>query len=147
MPDTLSNIGYLDVQFGALDFGSEETFDSISDKFQTSSISDNSQNVTSSDVSTDYQTKSQGSNSLQQSQLITNSDALAGPNENLSTTGFSQRQNSSVVQTQSASANTLANASAGEMKKIMMIYKFNCENLKLKFHFCLYFSARTINKV
>lgn len=28
----------IDVQFGALDFGSEETFDSISDKFQTSSL-------------------------------------------------------------------------------------------------------------
>lgn len=28
----------IDVQFGALDFGSEETFDSISDKFQSSSL-------------------------------------------------------------------------------------------------------------
>lgn len=114
MPDTLSNIGYLDVQFGALDFGSEETFDTISDKFQSSNIVDNSQNVvTTSDVTTDYQPKSQGSNSLQQSQLISNSDALTGQTENLSTTGYSQRQNSSVVQTQTASANTLANASAG----------------------------------
>ncbi|XP_055317278.1 protein lingerer [Sitodiplosis mosellana] len=112
MPDTLSNIGYLDVQFGALDFGSEETFDTISDKFQSSNIVDNSQNVAATDVSTDYQSKSQGSNSLQQSQLISNSDALAGQTENLSTTGYSQRQNSSVVQTQTASANTLANASA-----------------------------------
>lgn len=114
MPDTLSNIGYLDVQFGALDFGSEETFDTISDKFQSTNIVDSSQNVTATDVSTDYQPKSQGSNSLQQSQLISNSDALAGQTENLSTTGYSQRQNSSVVQTQTASANTLANASAGE---------------------------------
>ncbi|XP_031635944.1 protein lingerer isoform X7 [Contarinia nasturtii] len=112
MPDTLSNIGYLDVQFGALDFGSEETFDSISDKFQSSNIVDNSQNVTASDVSSDYQSKSQGSNSLNQSQLISNPDSLAGQSENLSSSGYSQRQNSSVVQTQTASANTLANASA-----------------------------------
>lgn len=112
MPDTLSNIGYLDVQFGALDFGSEETFDAISDKFQSSNIVDNSQNVASSDVAADYQTKQPGSNSLQPSQLISNSDALAGPTENLSSTGYSQRQNSSVVQPQTASANTLANASA-----------------------------------
>lgn len=117
MPDTLSNIGYLDVQFGALDFGSEETFDTISDKFQSSSIVDNSANVAATDVSSDYQTKSQGTNSLQQSQLISNSDALAGQTENLSTTGYSQRQNSSVVQTQTASANTLANASAGEFAR------------------------------
>lgn len=116
MPDTLSNIGYLDVQFGALDFGSEETFDTISDKFQSSNIVDNSQNVTSSEVSTDYQTKPivpQGSNSLQQSQLITNSDPLTGQTDNLSSTGYSQRQSSSVSQT--ASANTLANASAGKL--------------------------------
>lgn len=122
MPDTLSNIGYLDVQFGALDFGSEETFDTISDKFQSSNIVDNSQSgVTTSDVTTDYQSKTQGSNSLQQSQLISNSDALAGgPTENLSSTGgYSQRQNSSVVQTQAASANTLANASAGMCLNIL----------------------------
>lgn len=74
---------------------------------------DNSQTVTSSDVSSDYQAKpvQQGSTSLQ-SQLISNSDSLIGnQNENLSTTGYNTRQNSSV--TQSASANTLANASAG----------------------------------
>lgn len=115
MPDTLSNIGYLDVQFGALDFGSEETFDTISDKFQSSNIVDNTQNVASSEVSTDYQTKPvvpQGSNSLQQSQLISNSDPLTGQNDSLSTTGYNQRQSSSVSQT--ASANTLANASAGK---------------------------------
>lgn len=116
MPDTLSNIGYLDVQFGALDFGSEETFDTISDKFQSSNIGDNNtQNVSASEVSTDYQTKPvvpQGSNSLQQSQLISNSDPLTGQNDNLSTTGYNQRQTSSVSQT--ASANTLANASAGK---------------------------------
>lgn len=116
MPETLSNIGYLDVQFGALDFGSEETFDTISDKFQSSNIGDNTQNVTTSDVSTDYQTKPvvpQGSNSLQQSQLISNSDPLTGQNDNnLTTTGYNQRQSSSVSQT--ASANTLANASAGK---------------------------------
>lgn len=50
MPDTLSNIGYLDVQFGALDFGSEETFDTMSEKFQATSIVDSSQSVASSDV-------------------------------------------------------------------------------------------------
>lgn len=31
-------ISDIDVQFGALDFGSEETFDSISEKFQATNI-------------------------------------------------------------------------------------------------------------
>lgn len=76
--------------------------------------------MTSSDVSSDYQAKpvQQGSTSLQ-SQLISNSDSLIGnQNENLSTTGYNQRQNSSV--TQSASANTLANASAGMLFIILI---------------------------
>lgn len=34
--DSLNNIGYLDVQFGALDFGTEDTFENIPDKFNTS---------------------------------------------------------------------------------------------------------------
>lgn len=38
------NIGYLDVQFG-LDFGSEDTFDALSDKFNAVSIESNSQVV------------------------------------------------------------------------------------------------------
>lgn len=158
MPDTLSNIGYLDVQFGALDFGSEEAFDTISDKFQSSNIVDNSQNVATSDVATDYQSKSQGTNSLQQSQLISNSDALTGQTENLSTTGYSQRQNSSVVQTQTASANTLANASAGKRFYLLTFPQFNhieslifmCYfNFKKKSYYCWCHrcSARTINKV
>lgn len=78
---------------------------------------DNSQNVTaSSDVSSDYQTKTvpQGSTPLNTSQTNSNPNSiLTEQNINtLPTTGFNQRQNSSV--SQSSSANTLANASAGE---------------------------------
>lgn len=119
MPETLSNIGYLDVQFGALDFGTEEPFDAISEKFQGANIVDNSQNVASSDVSADYQSKSGVQQSsapgLQQSQLISNTDSLSGQNDNLSSAGYTQRQGNSVVPPQAqSSANTLSNASAGK---------------------------------
>lgn len=34
--DSLNNIGYLDVQFGGLDFGTDESFENLSEKFNTS---------------------------------------------------------------------------------------------------------------
>uniref|UniRef100_A0A2M3ZZW3 Protein lingerer n=1 Tax=Anopheles triannulatus TaxID=58253 RepID=A0A2M3ZZW3_9DIPT len=34
MPDSLNNVGYIDVQFGALDFGADDSFD-VNDKFNT----------------------------------------------------------------------------------------------------------------
>ncbi|XP_058125463.1 protein lingerer [Anopheles ziemanni] len=34
--DSMNNIGYLDVQFGGLDFGTDDTFDVVADKFNTS---------------------------------------------------------------------------------------------------------------
>lgn len=110
MPDTLSNIGYLDVQFGALDFGTDESFDTISDKFQSTGIVDNTQTTTD-----DYQTKTQSANTgLQQSQL--NADSLGAQTDNLSSTAYNQR--ASNVQSQTASsANTLSTASAGKLKK------------------------------
>lgn len=115
MPDTLSNIGYLDVQFGALDFGTEESFDTMSEKFQAASIVDNTQNVTAADVAVDYQTKSGVPQSAAAvSQLVSNADSLSGQNDNLSSTAYQQRQANSVVPPQTASsANTLSNASAG----------------------------------
>lgn len=104
MPDTLSNIGYLDVQFGALDFGTDESFDTISDKFQSTGIVDSSQTATD-----DYQSKAQSTNAgLQPAQL--SADALSGQTDNLAPAGYSQR--GANAQTAS-SANTLSNASAG----------------------------------
>lgn len=41
--DNINNIGYLDVQFGALDFGTEDCFDNLSDKFGTSVSIDGNQ--------------------------------------------------------------------------------------------------------
>lgn len=123
MPDTLSNIGYLDVQFGALDFGTEESFDTMSDKFQATSIVDNSQNVAATDVAVDYQTKSGVPQSAAAvSQLVSNAaDSLSGQNDNLTSTAYQQRQANSVVPPQTAtSANTLSNASAG--KKIALLF-------------------------
>lgn len=115
MPDTLSNIGYLDVQFGALDFGTEESFDAMSEKFQAASIVENTQNVVAADVAVDYQTKSGVPQSAAAvSQLVSNADALSGQNDNLSSAAYQQRQPNSVVPPQTASsANTLSNASAG----------------------------------
>lgn len=72
--DTLNNIGYLDVQFGGLDFGTEDSFDRLTEKFNATSI-DSQQNVQSQDVSNDYQSKSNVQQSslsagLQSSQIV-----------------------------------------------------------------------------
>lgn len=113
--DTLNNIGYLDVQFGGLDFGTEDSFDTMSEKFQATSIVDNSQTVGSSDITNDYQQKPSvqqaTTGGLQASQLT---DSLSAQNDNLTGTGYTQRQANSVVSQASAVSNTLNNASAGE---------------------------------
>lgn len=36
--DNLSNMGYLDVQFGGLDFGTDDTFEQVTDKFRDTSL-------------------------------------------------------------------------------------------------------------
>lgn len=123
--DTLNNIGYLDVQFGGLDFGGEESFDALSEKFQAANIVDNTQNVSGTDVSADYQQKAsvQQSNSLssagglQQSQLIQNTDPLSVQSDSLSSSAYNQRS-SNVQPPNQAVSNTLNNASAGKSKTI-----------------------------
>lgn len=72
--DTLNNIGYLDVQFGGLDFGTEDSFDTLPEKFGAAVTIDNQQQQqtqsqqqlvqSQQDVSTDYQNK----NNVQQQQ-------------------------------------------------------------------------------
>lgn len=119
MPDTLNNIGYLDVQFGGLDFGGDDSFDQLTDKFQASTIVDNSQTAT--DVTADYQTKasvvqpsaalSAAAASLQTSQLISNNDALSNQTDNLSTSAYNQRG----ATVQPSSQTSLSTASAGEL--------------------------------
>lgn len=113
--DTLNNIGYLDVQFGGLDFGNEESFDAISEKFQATSIVDNSQTVGAADITNDYQPKPSvqqtAAGALQAAQLT---DSLSTQNDNLTTAGFPQRQANSAVTQSSAVTNPLNNASAGK---------------------------------
>lgn len=117
--DTLNNIGYLDVQFGGLDFGGEESFDALSEKFQATNIVDNSLNMTGSDVSADYQQKSgvqqatalSAAGGLQSTQLIPNTDALSNQNDNLSSSAYNQRASTVQPSTQ----NTLSTASAGKI--------------------------------
>lgn len=116
--DTLNNIGYLDVQFGGLDFGTEESFDSISEKFN-SSVIENSQTVSSAEVPPEYQTKSSVqqqqqqnaslSSGLQASQILSNADA----NDNL-TSSYSQRT-ANVVQQQSGSVGGTISSNAGKI--------------------------------
>lgn len=49
--DSLNTIGYLDVQFGGLDFGTDDSFDSLGDnKFSSSSLDNSGQNVSSAAV-------------------------------------------------------------------------------------------------
>lgn len=73
--DTLNNIGYLDVQFGGLDFGTEDSFDTLPEKFgaavaiegqQQQQQTQSQQQLVQSqqDGSTDYQNK----NNVQQQQ-------------------------------------------------------------------------------
>lgn len=107
--DTLNNIGYLDVQFGQLEFGNEEAFDAITDKFNATI--DNSQSVTG-DVTTDYQTKSsvQQQQNVLASQMIPSADVLSGQSDGLSA-AYNQRGGS--VQ-QSVSVGSNISNSAGK---------------------------------
>lgn len=120
--DSLNTIGYLDVQFGGLDFGTDDSFDSIGDKFTTSNLDNSGQNVTSPvDVSGggDYsqsaasvvkqQQQQQPSplgqpqnanlvaSALQQaSQMHPTADSLSGQNESLYAATNNQRSVSNV---------------------------------------------------
>lgn len=80
--DNLSNIGYLDVQFGGLDFGTDDSsFDQVADKFRETSL-DASHSLSAAEV-VDYQSKAsnQGSalssSALQASQLLSNADNIS----------------------------------------------------------------------
>uniref|UniRef100_A0A6B2EFL1 Protein lingerer n=1 Tax=Phlebotomus kandelakii TaxID=1109342 RepID=A0A6B2EFL1_9DIPT len=55
--DTLNNIGYLDVQFGGLDFGTEDSFDTLADKFNSTSLDTSASVANPGDVTADYQSK------------------------------------------------------------------------------------------
>jgi len=54
--NALNNIGYLDVQFGAMDFGTDDSFDALPEKFNAGVSIDGQQQQQQQD---DYQTKSQ----------------------------------------------------------------------------------------
>ncbi|XP_052566896.1 protein lingerer-like isoform X3 [Culex pipiens pallens] len=122
--DSLNNIGYLDVQFGGLDFGTDDSFDSVSavtDKFSTSSLEQNTSAsvqlpsavqptvVQQPDVS-DYQSKSAASvvnnlqpksnltSSLQSTQILPGqSDSLSASQNDSLSSSYSQRNASTVV--------------------------------------------------
>lgn len=118
--DTLNNIGYLDVQFGGLEFGGgDEPFDALSEKFQAANIVDNSQNVTATD---EYQPKASvpqtnslsSTGGLQPTQLIQNTDSLSNPNDNLTSSAYNQR----TATVQQSTQNTLNTAAtAGKLRK------------------------------
>ncbi|XP_037046050.1 protein lingerer isoform X7 [Bradysia coprophila] len=112
--DTLNNIGYLDVQFGQLEFGNEEAFDAITDKFNATI--DSSQSVTG-DVTTDYQTKSsvQQQQNVLASQMIPTADVLSGQSDGLST-AYNQR-GGSVQQSVSVGSNISNSAALEQLAK------------------------------
>lgn len=65
--DTLNNIGYIDVQFGGLDFVTDDTFDALPEKFNAAVTIDQQQLVQSQqDVGNDYQTKNSVAQQQQQ---------------------------------------------------------------------------------
>ncbi|XP_065075601.1 protein lingerer isoform X4 [Ochlerotatus camptorhynchus] len=116
--DSLNNIGYLDVQFGGLDFGTDETFDNVSvtDKFNANSLEQNTPSTvqlpsavqsSQSEVS-DYQSKPSVVSNLQQKSNLTSSlqstQIIPGQSDSLTATqndslanSYSQRNSSTVV--------------------------------------------------
>lgn len=102
--DTLNNIGYLDVQFGGLDFGTEESFDTLTEKFNPTTIDSQQNIVQSQEVSNDYQTKA----NVQQSTLTAGLQS-AQIADSL-TSGYSQRTSGN-VQTQNTGVGSSLNSS------------------------------------
>ncbi|XP_058837146.1 protein lingerer isoform X5 [Topomyia yanbarensis] len=116
--DSLNNIGYLDVQFGALDFGTDDSFDSVTvtDKFSTSSLDQSAPSSvqlpptvqpTQPDVN-DYQSKSNVvsnlqpkpnlNSSMQNPQIMSGqSDSLTATQNDSLSSSYSQRNSSTVV--------------------------------------------------
>nr|XP_014100859.2 protein lingerer isoform X13 [Bactrocera oleae] len=104
--DTLNNIGYLDVQFGGLDFGTEDSFDTLPEKFGAAVTIDNQQQQqtqsqqqlvqSQQDVSTDYQNK----NNVQQQQSSLSAGLQSTQLGDALSTGYSQRGTAAVQQQQ-----------------------------------------------
>ncbi|XP_050325962.1 protein lingerer isoform X7 [Bactrocera neohumeralis] len=105
--DTLNNIGYLDVQFGGLDFGTEDSFDTLPEKFgaavtiesqQQQQQTQSQQQLVQSqqDVSTDYQNK----NNVQQQQSSLSAGLQSTQLGEALSTGYSQRGSAAVQQQQ-----------------------------------------------
>ncbi|XP_055839684.1 protein lingerer isoform X4 [Episyrphus balteatus] len=139
--DTLNNIGYLDVQFGGLDFGTEDSFDALPEKFNSSATIDNQQIVQSQEVvSNDYQSKANSqqqavlSAGLQNSQMVCiflfsnyfvgnffSIDNIYYLQSDSLTSGYSQRSSSNIQQQQNAggvgSMNAQTNSSLDQLSK------------------------------
>ncbi|CAD7076827.1 unnamed protein product [Hermetia illucens] len=151
--DTLNNIGYLDVQFGGLDFGTEDSFDRLTEKFNATSI-DSQQNVQSQDVSNDYQSKSNVQQSslsagLQSSQIISNSDTLSSTQNDNLTSGYTQRGVSSANVQQSGSnvgvsMNNSTNSTLDQLSKSDPYNQSNTSNANV--YQSSYSSNATTNK-
>ncbi|XP_063698886.1 protein lingerer isoform X3 [Culicoides brevitarsis] len=99
--DALNNIGYLDVQFGGLDFGTDDSFENVTDKFGAATL-DSSANAGAAD---DYQNKSGQKNTLAGAQLqnLSQNDNLASQSDNLAS--YTQRSGSNVPSSVNSGAN------------------------------------------
>ncbi|KAL7735881.1 hypothetical protein ACLKA6_002338 [Drosophila palustris] len=93
--NALNNIGYLDVQFGAMDFGTDDSFDAMPEKFNAGVSIDGQQQQQQQD---DYQTKAQQQQQQQQAAL---------------TAGL---QNAQILQGDALSAASYAARSAGQQQ-------------------------------
>lgn len=92
--DALNNIGYLDVQFGGLDFSTEDSFENVTDKFGGATL-DASQTA-GINAADDYQNKSAQKSALAGTPLqnLSTNDNLASQSDNLSS--YTQRSASNV---------------------------------------------------
>ncbi|XP_017148208.1 protein lingerer isoform X1 [Drosophila miranda] len=97
--NALNNIGYLDVQFGALDFGTDDSFDSMPEKFNAS--------VEQKQQQDDYQNKSQ--QQQQQQSTLTAGLQSSQIGDALSAAGYAAR---STAQQQQQSANSTVASNA-----------------------------------
>jgi hypothetical protein len=106
--DAVNNMGFLDVQFGGLDFGTDDSFENVTEKFSAASLETSQTIPNVSDVS-DYQNKSATQKTmtgptLQSSQILSNTDSLNSQTDSISS-NYTQRNPSSVPAPASGAAN------------------------------------------
>ncbi|XP_017865196.1 PREDICTED: protein lingerer isoform X4 [Drosophila arizonae] len=91
--NALNNIGYLDVQFGAMDFGTDDSFDALPEKFNAGVSIDGQQQQQQDDYQTKSQQQQQALSAGLQNAQILQGDALSAAGYATRSTGQQQSGN------------------------------------------------------